>query len=208
MKKFYVLIILLIALPTSAQYVDVTVGNIPILIAIEHDGTMQCGDLTHNGVLQQDTFLMRYKEVLIDEIKQQIGNPYIVRLKCQRKYVDGNRYPSSDIAYNFNNVIAETAFIEYHDEINDAIRSIENLWGNNSGIGINLHTRNSNSILSVMVGYDDKVANWDSNYNTAKTLYDRRGSAALMRIVNEVDKTDPASANSDLNGQATVSQSH
>lgn len=207
-KTTLIISFLLISLIAHAQYVNVTYGDIPVLITAEHDGNMRCGSLSHPGITKNDVGLSEHFNRVIDAVWQQIGHPYVIELKCRRHYVDANRYSGSRYAYNTNNSVARAAFYQYHDAINSAIADMEGRWGNNPGIGLNIHTFAPRSGINhqVLVGYDQPKYYWFRSSNTAQSLYDIHGVQALRQFYLHIDPiVETTQLTTILNGQSVGS---
>ena len=201
-KIIFILFIFSVSI-VNAQ-VDIIYGDIPVIVAIEHDGFMQCGS-EHDGYLYNDTYLWDYRNIFIDTIRREIGNPYVVRLLCQRRYVDANRMPESRLAYVTD--AARMAYYEYHNSIDAMAEDILSRWEN--GIGLDLHTfhqRKPPLYADVEIGFDVFYADRDLPYNTASDLYEIGGDMALDVFAKHLNRIGiVATSNSSQNGQATVS---
>lgn len=103
-------------------------GNIPVILTAPHGGTIEIPDcpIRQNGVIIADLNTLYLAETICEIMEQLFGLcPYLVGLRCSRKYIDVNRPETT--AYETDHM--KCIYAAYHTQIQTYIREIETLKG-------------------------------------------------------------------------------
>ncbi|TXT56296.1 MAG: hypothetical protein BAJALOKI2v1_590019 [Promethearchaeota archaeon] len=153
------------------KYIDVKIGNIPLIFSVPHGGTLDCKVIPNRkmGVVGVDKNTVELTMGIINEIKHHRNskinskmNPSYIISKIQRKKIDFNRAEIK--AFSKNSKKAHQLYQYYHRSIEDLI--LMNLNQFNSSLLIDIHGFEQKNIPN---GY--RQVDIVLGTNNLKTLY-------------------------------------
>jgi hypothetical protein len=171
----------------ASQYVEVFEGDMPLLFAVGHGGWKQLGSQTNGGYAADPLLRDYFYSILMVRIYERTGHlPYVVYQQGNRNYVNTNRPVGSSQAYYPSNTEAESAYFEFHNQVDHVIAQMENKYGQDWALMINPHTTDLSASTGdrpwdriADIGFIASVTQLDSDRNSMRALYNRRGETAL-----------------------------
>jgi N-formylglutamate amidohydrolase len=126
------------------DYIDIKLGNIPLIISVPHGGLQECDSIPQRsvGVLGIDKGTIILAKSLIEEIsykfkrkRKEAKAPFYISSKIRRSKIDFNR--TKHDAYNQTSFLAREIYEFYHNKIQDWI--YDNLKRFNRSLLIDIH---------------------------------------------------------------------
>ncbi|NBD34497.1 MAG: hypothetical protein GVY30_00695 [Chloroflexi bacterium] len=172
---------------STTEYVEIFEGDMPLMFAVGHGGWKQVGELENGGWAADPLLRDYFYQILVVRLYEKTGHlPYIVYQQGNRNYVNTNRPVDYSEAYHPDNLEAQAAYFEFHDQVDAMIARVEAEYGADMALIINPHTTNLDASIGnrpwdriADIGFVAPVTYLGNSNNTMKALYDRRGEIAL-----------------------------
>ena len=118
-----------------ARYVDAVRGDIPVLIAVPHDGDLDRPGLPPRfpPIDGRDVGTRNISTALEEALREGAGQPYLVVQKLRRSYVDTNR----DRARAYQHPLGREVYDTFHQQIERFAEEIRDRFGD--GVLLDMH---------------------------------------------------------------------
>jgi hypothetical protein len=134
----------------SLQYIEYIKGDMPLVIAVPHGGTLKNDDLPDRsyGASHRDVYTQELVRFMREDFQRETGHtPYVIINKLDRIKLDPNRGEEEAAQ---GNAFAAQAWTEYHQSIKSAKQEITQRF--HKGFFVDLHGHRHRK-QSIEVGY-------------------------------------------------------